>query len=168
MKIRNSVVVTLGLLMLVCTLIAGAAPAGAQPSGAKPTPTPKPKKTNCETPRPEQQAIISKTGDVRISNVAYVGKGEYVEVKNFGATPANIAGWTIRDKNEVTQKYTFPAGTTLPKGGTVRVYTYKSTASKYSFNKKQQIWNDCGDALDLLNPGNTVVATYAYGSHVKR
>src|SRR5207245_1739058 len=134
-------------------------PASGTPS-AKPTHTPT--GTNCRPVPDSRKSRVSNTGPVAISNVQYSGK-EFVELKNTGAAPADISAWLLRDKNDQGQKYTFPNGTQLPAGGTLQVYT--EPGHQYTFNSRGSIWNNCGDALELLDSTGVVVATYAYGTH---
>ena len=82
----------------------------------------------------------------------------------MGSATVDLSGWTIRDKNETSQHYKFPAGSTLGADATLQVYT--KPGHPYSFNRNENIWNDCGDAAELLDSNGTAVATYAYGTHL--
>ena len=143
-----------------------ATPVPTQPPGAPPTavvpPTPTRVGTNCEPVGPERQSPIGHTGAVRISNVQPYGQ-EVVEIHNDGPDPADLSGWTLRDKNEVEQHYRFPAGTTLAARDSLQLYT--EPGHPYTFDSRKSIWNDCGDALALVDTAGQVVATYAYGTH---
>lgn len=121
--------------------------------------------TNCEPVADSRKSTISHTGPVAISNVQYAGI-EYVELTNKGSDAVDISQWILRDKNDAKQIFTFPAGTQLPAGSTIQVYT--ESGHQYSFDSKSSIWNNCGDALELLDGSGTVVATYAYGTHLIR
>lgn len=101
---------------------------------------------------------------VTISNVQYSGD-EYVEIKNDGQSPVDLSGWAIRDQNDTNQAFTFPQDTQLKAGATLQVYT--KPGNTYSFNSKRPIWNDKGDALELLDADGKVVSTYAYGSYAE-
>ncbi|MDQ5824311.1 MAG: lamin tail domain-containing protein [Chloroflexota bacterium] len=136
------------------------APVAPQPT-APPQRTPG---TNCEPVAQDRKSAIVATGDVEIASVQESGV-ERVTLRNKGQAAANIGGWTLRDKNDPSQSYTFPAGTQLAAGGTVEVYT--EPGHPHSFNSRSSIWNNCGDALELLNSGGAVVATYAYGTHLR-
>jgi hypothetical protein len=111
-----------------------------------------------------RKSTVGATGSVEISGVQESGV-ERVTLRNNGQSPANIGGWTLRDKNDPSQSYTFPAGTEIAPGGTLDVYT--EPGHPYTFNSRSSIWNNCGDAIELLNSSGTVVATYAYGTHRK-
>jgi hypothetical protein len=135
------------------------------PSAPQPTGTPqRTPGTNCEPVADNRKAAIASTGDVEIVSVQESGV-ERVTIRNKGQSSASIAGWILRDKNDPSQRYTFPAGAQIAAGGTVEVYT--EPGHDYSFNSRSSIWNNCGDALELLNASGTVVATYAYGTHLK-
>jgi hypothetical protein len=137
-------------------------PPPTEPPTAVVPPTPTRVGTNCEPVAPARQSVIGHTGAVRISNVQPYGQ-EVVEIHNDGPDPADLSDWTLRDKNEVEQHYRFPAGTTLAAGDSLQLYT--EPGHPYSFNRTSTIWNNCGDALELIDSGGQVVATYAYGTH---
>lgn len=42
---------------------------------------------------------------------------DWIELKNNGATPADLSGWRITDDADEPAKWTFPPGTTIPAGG---------------------------------------------------
>lgn len=136
------------------------------PPPEPPTPRPSPTRvgTNCEPVVEARKSQISQAGPVEIRYVVAMGD-EYIEIYNGAARPADLSGWTLRDKNEVEQHYTFPAGTTLPSGAALTVYTRPDAGRTYSFGSQRPVWNDCGDAIELLNATGQVVATYAYGTH---
>jgi Lamin Tail Domain len=140
------------------------------PPVTQPTPAPPPAQstrtptgTNCRPVDPARKSTINSTGNVAITNVEYAGD-EYVEITDRGGSSADLSGWVLRDKNDTGQSFTFPPGMQLPAGGKVQVYT--SPGQPYTFNSNSPIWNNCGDALELLDAGGTVVATYAYGTHL--
>jgi hypothetical protein len=139
-------------------------PAG-QPSTPQPQPqgTRTPTGTNCEPVADGRKSSVSSAGQVEIADVKYAGN-EYVVLRNKGATAADVSGWTLRDKNDPSQQLTFTSGAQIPAGGTIEIYTEPGHA--YTFNSNSSIWNNCGDALELLNSSGTVVATYAYGTHL--
>ncbi len=125
-------------------------------------PTPTEVGTNCEPVADNLKVPIAHTGDVLISNVEAAGL-EYVEIRNLGAATIDLGGWTLRDKNETRQHYIFAEGAVLPGNMSLRVYT--EPGHPYSFNSRRAIWNNCGDALELLDAAAHVVSTYGYGTH---
>jgi hypothetical protein len=110
-----------------------------------------------------RKSRITSTGPVEIADVRFTGQ-EYVAIRNRGGSAVDISGWILRDKNDPDQRFVFPRGTVLAAGATIQVYT--EPGHPYSFNSRQAIWNNCGDALELLDASGRVVATYAYGTHL--
>jgi hypothetical protein len=150
----------------------GGVPGGNTPPTAQPpavTPKPQasgtPSNTNCKPVAESRKGVISSAGLVEISEVQYAGE-EYVVLRNNSAQAVDIGGWTLRDKNEVDQRFVFPQGTELSPGATAKVFT--ATGHSFSFNSRGSIWNNCGDAIELLDAAGIVVATYAYGTHLIR
>ena len=101
---------------------------------------------------------------VVIATVQYAGE-EYVVITNQGAGSADLGGWILHDQNDANQSYTFPAETRLAAGASLQVYT--APDHPYSFNSRRPIWNNDGDALELLDAGGKVVSSYAYGSYAR-
>jgi len=119
---------------------------------------------DCKPVDEARKGVIGSTGAVWISNVQYAGQ-EHVEISNKGGISADLGGWVLRDKNDVDQAYSFAEGVVLAEGATIQVYT--ELDHQYSFNSRSSIWNNCGDALELVNREGVVVSTYAYGTHLK-
>jgi hypothetical protein len=42
---------------------------------------------------------------------------DWIELKNNGGTAADIGGWHLTDELDEPEKWTFPAGTSIPAGG---------------------------------------------------
>ncbi|MFL5734681.1 MAG: lamin tail domain-containing protein [Chloroflexia bacterium] len=147
----------------VPTAVATTPPARPSPTSSTPKPTRTPGGTNCSAVPDSRKSTVSHAGPVAISNVQYVGQ-EFVELKNTGGDPTDISKWVLRDKNDPNQQYAFPDGTHLSAGATLQVYT--EPGHEYTFNSRSAIWNNCGDALELLDASGAVVATYAYGTHL--
>jgi hypothetical protein len=138
-----------------------------QPTAGAPRPTGTPSGTNCKQNVAEsRKSTVSHTGAVAISDVHYADT-EYVTLHNESGSSVDVSGWTLRDKNETKQAFVFPAGSQISTDGTIQVYT-ASGQGQYSFKSGSPIWNNCGDAVELLDAGRTVVATYAYGTHLIR
>lgn len=134
-----------------------------QPTAPVAQPTRTQTGTNCNPVAEARKSRVGQTGQVGIAEVQYSGE-ERVTLKNGGGSSADIGGWVLRDKNELEQKFVFPNGAQIPAGGTVEVYT--EPGHPYTFNSRSSIWNNCGDAIELLNKSGTPVATYAYGTHL--
>jgi hypothetical protein len=134
---------------------------------AAPTDIPVPTATqgsggSCEAPTADQQRPISHSSEIEISNVQFSGD-EYVELLNDGAQPIDLGGWVLQDANDPAQMYAFKAGSVIAAGGTIQVYTAPGHA--YTFGSNRPIWNDCGDALELVDAAGITVATYGYGTY---
>jgi hypothetical protein len=99
---------------------------------------------------------------VVIATVHFQGE-EYVQLRNDGETAVDLGGWTLRDKNDDKQSMTFPEGTELKPGSTVKIFT--EPGHKLSFNSKSSIWNDKGDVAVLINSEGDEVSEFAYGSY---
>jgi hypothetical protein len=140
------------------TLLPAATPALATPAPAV-TPAP----SGCPAVEDSRKARIEASGPVAIVGIRYSGQ-EYVEVGNNGSEAADIGGWVLRDRNDRRQSYTFPTSTVLPPGATLQVYT--EPGHEHSFGSRAAIWNNCGDVAELLDSAGTVVATFAYNTHL--
>jgi hypothetical protein len=109
--------------------------------------------------------------DVVISNVNYKGTAsksqsdEYVEITNRGTGPADLSGWHLNAGN-AGQDFTFPAGTTLAAGQSIRVYTNEvhPGTGGFSFGFGRSIWNDAGDVARLQDAAGSAVTELAYGN----
>lgn len=87
---------------------------------------------------------------------------EWVQIRNFGAKPWDLTGWSLRDVTGF--KYKFPAGFTVQPGVTVTIHTGKGTNRALHLFWKQgaYIWNNTGDKATLKNASGKVVDTCAY------
>lgn len=114
--------------------------------------------------------IFFGTPDVVISHVQNKGvvkrtqSDEYVEITNRGSWPADISGWRM-DADDAGQVFTFPAGTMLAAGQSVRVYTNEvhPETGGFSYGIGRAIWNDRGDTAKLLDPAGNVMSKLGYG-----
>ncbi len=108
--------------------------------------------------------------DVVISHVQNKGEvkrtqsDEYVEITNRGSWSANISGWRL-DADDTGQTFTFPAGTMLGPGQSIRVYTNEvhPESGGFSYGIGRAIWNDRGDMARLMDPGDNVMSQFGYG-----
>lgn len=110
----------------------------------------------------KSKAATIAAGNVVIADVHYKTP-EQVTLRNENDLPVDLGGWTLRDKNDEAQSFTFPEGVELKPGSTVSVFT--DPGHRYTFDSKRPIWNDNGDVVELLNPEGKVVSTFAYGSY---
>ena len=75
--------------------------------------------------------VITSGGDVALNEVLAdnrngVANGrsrpDYIEIRNNTAAPVNLTGWGLSDDVLVSNKYAFPAGTTIPAAGRLVVW----------------------------------------------
>jgi len=116
------------------------------------------------TPKAEkaEAAAPIAAGAVKIGKVHYEGD-ESIELHNTGDAATNLAGYTLRDKNDNDQSFTFPEGAEINPGGKLTVFT--APGHKYTFDSKGPIWNDKGDQVELLDASGKVLDTFSYGSY---
>ena len=94
---------------------------------------------------------------------------EYVQVRNAGAKPWTLTGWSIRDVSGY--KFAFPEGFTVQPGDTVTIHTGsgKNRALHLYWGQGSYVWNNTGDKVTFKNSSGKVVDTCAYagdGSYV--
>lgn len=87
--------------------------------------------------------------------------GELVLLRNTGAAPAELGGWTLRD--EAGNVYTFPARTLAP-GAELRVWVKAGTddAANLYWGRAQPVWNNTGDTATLRDAAGVEQAVYRY------
>ncbi len=91
--------------------------------------------------------------------------GEYVQLRNVGSGPADVAGWYITDL--ANHRLDIPAGVTIAPGGTLRIHTGPGTptATAIYAGRSQAVWNNAGgDTATLHAADDAVVDTYSYTS----
>lgn len=124
------------------------------------------------TPLPSNSRNGGRTtasGGVRIDDIDYKGTAgtngtdEYVEITNSGTNDVDLNGWVLRDVYG-GQEFSWPNYTLRP-GQKIRVYTGEihPETGGFSFGSNQAIWNNKGDAAELLDASGKVVSSFAYG-----
>lgn len=87
---------------------------------------------------------------------------EYVEVRNFaapGALAIDISGWQVREESD-ENPFTFPVGTIVGPGQTVRVFGVKSPDAPPNFSAGGRIgdgFSNGGDTAFLYNNAGTLI-----------
>ena len=94
---------------------------------------------------------------------------EYVQIRNAGAKPWTLTGWSIRDVSGY--KFAFPEGFTVQPGDTVTIHTGsgKNRPLHLYWGQGSYVWNNTGDKVTFKNSSGKVVDTCAYagdGSYV--
>jgi uncharacterized protein (TIGR03437 family) len=92
---------------------------------------------------------------VKINEVESNGgdPGDWVELYNAGATPANVGGLIFKD-NDDTHSYAIPAGTTIPVGG---YYLLEEAAFNFGLG--------AADSARLFDATGAVVDAYSWTAH---
>jgi hypothetical protein len=85
-------------------------------------------------------------------------QGEAVTVRNGGSSPADLTGWSIHDEGS-NHTYRFPAGFTLPPGGSVTVRSGGPAGPGELAWTGQSVWNNTGDTAYLVNAGGALVSS---------
>lgn len=82
---------------------------------------------------------------------------EEVQIRNTGADPIELAGFTLRDNDTYT--FTFPEGSRIQAGQTISVFSGcgVSTASIYYWCADGQVWNNAGDGIFLRDPQGATI-----------
>jgi hypothetical protein len=120
------------------------------------------------TPTPNAAGTGASSTAVQITRIVYDGakaneSDEYVEIRNTGATPVTMDGWTLSDAADHVFRWN---AFTLQVGQTIRVYTGEvhRDSGGFSFNSGQPIWNNKGDRAYLRDVQDNIVATFRYGA----
>lgn len=129
-----------------------------------PTDTPRPTSTSTNTPSPTATQV--RIPDLRITIIEYNpprldSVGEYVDIRNFDAFTANIAGYTLRDAHD--NVFTFP-NFSLPAGGTVRVWIRSGSndAANLYWGQDAATWGNNGDTGVLRHSNGTEIDRCSY------
>lgn len=88
-------------------------------------------------------------------------EGEYVDIRNFDTSVANLANWTLGD--ESNNVFTFPAFSLLP-SASVRVWVRSGVNDGLNlyWGRDAATWNNNGDTATLRNSGDDQIDTCTY------
>lgn len=86
---------------------------------------------------------------------------ECVVLENISPVIADLSGWRLNAGTE--QDYIFPAGTHLPGGEEITVWTFDQN-KPYSFKSHRPVWNNRGDSGKLYNHEDQLVSALCYGT----
>jgi len=108
---------------------------------------------------------------VVISHIQYDGAesrteaDEYVEITNQGGIAVDISGWQLHGEGE-KKVFTFPQGTVVAAAQSIRLYTnqFHQETGGFSFNSKRALWNNRGDAGQLIDNQGNLKSEYKYGN----
>jgi len=108
--------------------------------------------------------------DIQITYIFYDGmvprmeSDEYVEIRNLGVEPQDLAGWLLIDASDGHPSFTFPFHIIAP-GESIRVYTneYHPEWGGFSFEYGSAIWNNTDpDTAALYNAEGQKVSARSY------
>lgn len=93
---------------------------------------------------------------------------EYVTIKNTGRKAVSLSGFALRDAGDHTLKF---RSTKLKAGSKLKVITgcrdgHRSAVrrgSSYYVCRRNEVWDDAGDTVELLGKGGGLLATRTYG-----
>lgn len=123
-----------------------------------------------EEKQPEKETTV--TPQVEITHIFYKGtvkktqSDEYVEITNQEKAAVDVSGWQITSGVGRNKSFTFPDGTTLAAGQSVRVYTNEvhPESGGFSCGSGVSLWKDSGDEAKLLDAKGNLVFGLAYDS----
>ena len=120
---------------------------------------------------PKSTNVASGHG-ISISDIHYDGvvptteSDEYVVITNGSSSSVDVSGYYIYVATTGTQgpTFTFPQGTTLKKGQSVRVYTNEihKESGGYSFGSGKAIWNNRGGLAVFKDLNGKKIGEYKY------
>lgn len=89
--------------------------------------------------------------------------GEWVEITNGGLQTQSLTGWGLRDAESIN-RFTFPAGTSLEPGNSLRISTGCGTDESLLLHwcSGGPVWNNGGDVAFLLDPDGRIADRYEY------
>jgi hypothetical protein len=99
------------------------------------------------------------SGTATVTITALDCPGEAVTVRNAGATPADLTGWSLHDEAATPHTYRFPAGYTLAPGASVTIRSGGPAGPGELTWTNQNVWNNDGDTATLVNAGGGAVST---------
>nr|MDZ8288822.1 lamin tail domain-containing protein [Nostoc sp. ChiSLP01] len=117
--------------------------------------------TNQQTPQVEITNIVYK------NQVKRTQSDEYVEITNKEKTAIDVSGWQLASGLGRNKAFTFPQGTKLAPGQSVRVYTNEvhQESGGFSCGSGVSLWKDSGDEGRLLDAQGNVISGLAYDSN---
>lgn len=88
---------------------------------------------------------------------------DWIEIWNTTTSTATLSGWTLSDDPLLPAKWTFPAGTTIPSQGFLRVWASAKnrTTNPGSLHTNFALDKDPGGYLALRRPDATVASEFA-------
>lgn len=118
---------------------------------------PIPNPVTASTPNSVQPVPETATGSLKLATIDL--RGEVVTLINSGAEVVNLTGWKLVSEKG-NQTFNFPAGTTLPEGGTLKVVCGKNAQEGPNVLvwTVENMWNNEGDPGVLYNAQGQLVS----------
>lgn len=104
--------------------------------------------------------------DLKITELVYDSRDEYVEIANNGPGAQDMTGWTI-ESVVGPQTYDFPITTTIGAGGTIRIHSGPDATDNPPDDLKWSgayIWNNNGDKAELRDDQGIVMDSVCYNA----
>jgi hypothetical protein len=159
--------VAFGTILLLGLLIIGSAPALQDASRTfLPVVHHQPTPTATLTPTPAPTPTRSTPYDLRITNLKYTGRDEYVQISNYEpSTSVEMTGWTIKKMDSDRLPYSFPYAFVLATGAYVRVHSgldaFENRPTDLQWTRAY-VWTDSGGVAQLVDPQGRVVSVWGY------
>ena len=128
------------------------------------TVTPTPTRTATFAPSPTATATSLPVNDLRITQLEYSGRDEYVEITNHGPSTQVTTGWRLHSVVG-DQWYTFPPGSAVAAGTFVRVHSGPDALHDPPTDlhwTTRWIWNNSGDEARLYDDHGTLRDGWSY------
>ncbi|MBK6902670.1 MAG: CotH kinase family protein [Saprospirales bacterium] len=109
------------------------------------------------------QVIINEFSAANVNTLAdaYGQYEDWIELRNTGATSANISGYYLSDRLNNPTKWVFPAGTTIPAGGYLRVFaSSRNMLFSGQLHTNFKITQTQGEYVVLANQAGDVIDSY--------
>lgn len=111
-------------------------------------PVPDPPAPSPGVPKETKSALI-RINEIFPNPKAKSDAGEFIELYNFGAAPADISGWILRDATK-TGKYVFPAGTLLAEAGYLSVTDQSFKLALNNSSETISLFDDADMLIDSV------------------
>lgn len=98
---------------------------------------------------------------IRIVEVQYDGKNEYVRIRNDGETPVDLTGWTL-ESTVGGQRFVFPNITLRPKG-VISIHSGPEAEGPIVWTRRY-VWRNEGDEAVLKDRFGNEISRFVYPS----
>jgi len=109
------------------------------------------------------QVVINEFSAANVNTIAdaFFEYEDWIELRNNGTTTADISGYFLSDRLNNPTKWAFPAGTTIPAGGYLRVFaSSRNTTWAGQHHTSFKITQTQGEYVVLANPSGVVIDNF--------